>query len=202
VSAGVNPDTSSSGVLQEITVTARRRTESLMNVPVAVNVVTADTLQGNDATDLTKIAELVPQVIIGNTATGTGAVATIRGISSAPSDAGIDQSVSFLVDGVQLSRGRIVNQSMFDLQQVEVLEGPQALFFGKNSPAGVIVLRAQEPTGRIEGYLRGGYEFEAAERFGEGAISLPLAATFQLRFSFRASSMAGCLRRNILSQRG
>ena len=74
--------TPEAGGLEEIVVTARKTSESLINVPVTVAVVSQSEIQNNDATDLTKIAELVPQVIIGTAATGTGAVITIRGISS------------------------------------------------------------------------------------------------------------------------
>lgn len=182
------------GGLEEITVTARKRTESLLNVPVAVSVVSAGQLLDNDATDLSKIAELAPQTMIGNAPNGTGAVLTIRGVSSSSTDSGIEQSVSMIIDGVQLNRGRILYQSMFDVQQVEVLEGPQALFFGKNSPAGVIAIKSVEPTSSLEGYLRAGYEFEADERFVQGAISGPLADTFKVRFAFRGSEMDGWIR--------
>jgi outer membrane receptor protein involved in Fe transport len=181
-------------VLEEITVTARRKSESLLNVPVAVSVVTASELHNNDATDLTKIGELAPQVIIGTTSTGTGALLTIRGISSSPLDAGIDQSVSVDIDGVQVSRGRIITASFFDIQQVQIMEGPQAVFFGKNSPAGVIAVQSVNPTSQLEGYVRGGYEFEANERFGEGAISGPLTDTLKARLALRVSDMDGWIR--------
>ena len=102
--AGAAPP-AETGALEAIVVTSRKTSESLIDVPVTVAVVNQADLQNNDATDLTKLGELVPQVIIGTAATGTGAVITIRGISSSPLDAGIDQSVSVDIDGVQLSRG-------------------------------------------------------------------------------------------------
>ena len=57
---------------------------------------------------------------------------------------------------------------MFDLKQVQVLQGPQALFFGKNSPAGVISLTSADPTDRFEAYVTPGYEFEAEQRIHRG----------------------------------
>lgn len=182
------------GGLEDIVVTARRREESLQDVPVAVSVITQAQLQNNLASDLMKIAELAPQVIIGRQTVGTGAVIGIRGISSTATDPGLDQSVAVAIDNVVLSRGRIVTMGMFDLSQVEVMEGPQALFFGKNSPAGVISLRSAGPGDRFEGYLRGGYEFNADERYIEGAVSGPLSDTFGARLAFRASEMEGWLR--------
>src|SRR6201996_6604052 len=154
---------SAANELETITVSARKRSESLQNVPVALTAVSKADLENHNATDLTKIAELAPQVIIGETATGTGALLSIRGISSSSSDSSLDQSVLVDVDGIPMSRGRIISLATFDMQQVEVLEGPQALFFGKNSPAGVIALQSADPSSRLEGYAKTGYEFNSAE---------------------------------------
>lgn len=181
-------------VLETITVTARKRAESLQDVPVTVAVVSGAELANNAATDLQTIAELAPQVIIGRSVTGTGAVLGIRGISSAAVDSGLDQSVAIDIDGVALSRGRIVEAAQFDLKQVEVLEGPQALFFGKNSPAGVISIDSNDPTRSFQASARGGYEFEADERYGEMAISGPLTNNLTARFAFRGSAMDGWIR--------
>lgn len=180
--------------LEEITVTARKRTESLQDVPVAVAVVTKAELDNNLASDLSSIAELAPQVMIGRAITGTGAVMTIRGISSASPDSGLDQSVSTDLDGVPLSRGRIVETAQFDLAQVAVLEGPQALFFGKNSPAGVISLQSADPTPEASGYAKGGYEFVALEKYGEMAVSQPITDQLNARVAVRYSYMDGWLK--------
>ena len=186
-------DSSGRRSLEDIVVTARKRSESLQNVPVAVEAYSHAQLQSNDATDLAKLAELAPQVIIGPYSIGTGGILTIRGISSGASDAGVDQSVSVVVDGVALSRGRIVSASLFDMQQVEVMKGPQALFFGKNSPAGVISLETADPTHDFNGFVAGGYEFTAAERFVEAAVSIPIVDTISARVAVRADEMGGWL---------
>ena len=186
--------TSSDSELAEIVVTARLRQESLQDVPVAVTAIAPIALANNLATDLSKIAELAPQVSIGRGVNGTGALITIRGISSTSTDAGLDQSISISMDGMQLSRGRVISASMFDVAQVEILQGPQALFFGKNSPAGVISVSSADPTDSFEGCLKAGYEFTANERYAEGAISGPLGETLGARLAFRASKMDGWIR--------
>jgi iron complex outermembrane receptor protein len=180
-----------SGRLEEIVVSARRRSESLQDVPAAVAPITKTELENNDATTLSNLAELAPQVMIGSTATGTGAVLSIRGISSGATDSGIDQSVSVDIDGVQLSRGRIISNALFDLQQVEILEGPQALFFGKNSPAGVISLHSADPLDKFEASVKAGYEFKASEKFSEGFVSGPITDTLKARLAYRVSYMDG-----------
>jgi outer membrane receptor protein involved in Fe transport len=125
---------------------------------------------------------------------GTGAVITVRGVSSGSNDAGLDQSVAIEIDGVPISRGQIMSASTFDLQQVQILEGPQALFFGKNSPAGVVSLRSASPTSKYEAALTSGYEFEADERFAEGMVSGPITDTLKARVAFRVSGMNGWIR--------
>ena len=180
--------------LEEVVVTARKQEESLDRVPVAVSVIGADQLRNNLSSDLTQIAELAPQVSMSQGGSGTGGVITVRGVSSGSNDAGLDQSVAIEVDNIPISRGQILSASTFDLQQVQVLEGPQALFFGKNSPAGVISLQSANPTDKYEGYLTPGYEFNAAERFVEAALSGPLTDTLKARVAFRGSTMNGWIR--------
>lgn len=188
------PQAQSGAQLQEIVVTARRRQESLQRVPVAVSVVSGEQLKNNLATDLSGVGELAPQVTMAPAGQGTGAVLTVRGVSSDTSDPGLDQSVSLDIDGVPISRGQVITTSVFDMHQVQVLEGPQALFFGKNSPAGVIVLRSNDPTDHFEGYLTGGYEFVAKERYAEGAVSGPLTDTLKARLAFRVDQMDGWIK--------
>lgn len=175
----------------EIIVTARKRDETLQNVPVAVTAISSDALSTHLASDLTKVAELAPQVAIGEGGSGTGAVISIRGISSSSSDAGLDQSVLVEIDGVPFSRGTIIGARLFDTQSVQVLAGPQALYFGKNSPAGVISIKSADPTPQFEGYLKAGYEFTADQAYAEGAISGPLSNTLSGRVAFRASTQKG-----------
>lgn len=182
-----------SGQIGDIVVTARRQSESMMKVPVAVTAINTATIQRAGVTDLTAIAQLAPQVSVSPAPSGSGAIFTIRGIGTNYSDGGLEQSVALNIDGVQVSRGNLVNIGFFDLQQIEVLKGPQALFFGKNSPAGVISLTSAAPTDQLSGYLRAGYEFDAHERYIEGAISGPITDNLKARLAVRATKMRGWL---------
>ena len=179
----------------DIIVTARKREETLLDVPVAVSALSAADMNRYQANDLTKIGQMVPQVIIAKTGGGgAGASFAIRGVGSSALDSGIEQTVSVNIDGLQVSRGRLATQGFFDVQQVEVLKGPQALFFGKNSPGGVISLRTAGATKTLQGYARAGYEFNADERYVEGAISGPITDTLGSRVAGRASKMDGYLK--------
>ncbi len=170
------------------------RTETLQSVPVAVSSISQVQLQNNQVTELNKIGELAPQMVIGRATTGTGAIIAIRGISSSAVDSGLDQSVSMQIDGVSMSRGRVIESGMFDLQQVDVLQGPQALFFGKNSPAGVIAVHTADPTNDLKGYVKAGYEFVGKERYAEAAVGGPLGEDLKARIAGRYSKMDGWIK--------
>jgi len=179
--------------LEDIVVTARKKAESLVNVPVAVSALGEADIARYNASDLGKISQLAPQVIVTRGQSGGGANILIRGLGSGSGDQALEQTVSINVDGVQVGRGRILSIGMFDLQQVEVLKGPQALYFGKNSPAGVISLTSAAPTDTLSGYVRAGYEFVADERYIEAAISGPVTDTLKARLAVRGRYMKGWL---------
>lgn len=187
-------DTPAASGFDEIIVTARKREEGVLDVPAAVSAVGANDLARYGVADLTKIGQMVPQVNLGVAGGSGGGFLTIRGIGTSPNNSGFDQAVSMNIDGVQISRGRLITAGFFDLEQVEVLKGPQALFFGKNSPAGVISVTSKGPGDRLEGYLSVGYEFNADEILGEGAISGPLTDSLGARLAVRARKMKGYLR--------
>lgn len=182
------------GLLEEVIVTARQREESLLETPVAVTAVNAEQLATFGAMDPRDLARQVPSLAIDRSSSGGGGVIVLRGIGSSPSNAGFDQAVAVNVDGVQTGRARVINFGLLDLKQVEVMKGPQALFFGKNSPAGVINMTSASPTSSFEGYVRAGYEFEADEVITEGVISGPITDSLSGRIALRYNEMDGWLR--------
>lgn len=98
------------------------------------------------------------------------------------------------IDGVQFSNGRIATFGFFDLQQVEVLKGPQALFFGKNASAGVISVTTAGPTDRLEIGGRATYEFVGDEATIESHISGPITDTLKGRLALRYRNLEGWMR--------
>ena len=180
----------------DIVVTARLRSETLLDVPVAVSALSAEDIVRYNATDLTKIGELTPTVIISNYRTIGGGSLSIRGISSPPTQVGYEQPVSVALDGVQTSSGRVATLGFFDMQQVEILKGPQALFFGKNSPAGVISVTSAGPTRDLTVGARAAYEFVADEVTTEGFIAGPIAGGIGGRLALKYRDMKGWLHNN------
>ncbi|MEK9786499.1 MAG: TonB-dependent receptor plug domain-containing protein, partial [Gammaproteobacteria bacterium] len=189
-SAATHAQTVSAG-LEEVVVTARKREESVQDVPVHVTAYSAEQIRRKDLTSLEKLAATTPNFNVGRTSNGSGARITMRGIGSTPSSIGIEQSVAVIVDNVYYGQGRVINEGFFDLQGVEILKGPQALFFGKNATAGAVSLTTASPGEETELKLRASYEFEAETTQVEAVYSSPLSDTVGLRIAVRASAMDG-----------
>ncbi|MDE2410256.1 MAG: TonB-dependent receptor [Sphingomonadales bacterium] len=179
---------------QDIVVTARKRAESILKVPIVMTALTDQQLQAYATHNLYTVAARVPGLLIGTSLAANGIQASIRGVGTVTNNATIDNSISLNVDGLQLSQGLAYGIGMFDVGQVEVLKGPQALFYGKNSPAGVISLRSADPTDKFELIARAGYEFEAKEKVGELIISGPVSDALKLRLATRYSDQEGFFR--------
>jgi iron complex outermembrane recepter protein len=181
--------------LMDVVVTARRRNERLIDVPVTVTALTEEAVARYATTQLSDLGTQVPQMSIDKGGAGSGANIQIRGVGSVANDSGVEQMVAVNVDGVIVSRARgIINAGLLDVGSVEVLKGPQALFFGKNSPGGVISINSVNPDGPVAGYLRSAYDFLDDQRAVEGAISLPLTETLSSRVAFRADDSLGYIR--------
>ncbi|QTH23210.1 TonB-dependent receptor [Rhizorhabdus wittichii] len=183
-----------SRTIEEIVVTARKREESLQTVPVAVSAFGAAQLQRYNISDLTKLGQMTPQLFVSESATGNNGSLSIRGIGSSSTSSGFDQAVSIVLDGLQYDKGDILAQGYFDLARVEVLKGPQALFFGKNNSAGVVSLTSADPTSKTELIGRYGHEFKANENWYEGIVSGPITDTLLGRLALRYNTLRGFIR--------
>jgi iron complex outermembrane recepter protein len=167
----------------EIFVIARKREEAYIDVPVIETVISEETIERAAITDINDIAKFAPGLQVGQNVLSTGTQISIRGYGTSASDPGVDQSVALSIDGFTFSQGLAFESGMFDLQQIEVLKGPQALFFGKSSPGGVIALRSADPGNELEVIARAGYEFEAREKRGELVVSTPIGAGAGVRLA-------------------
>lgn len=181
--AAVVPDQSEPAASQEIVVTARKRAESIMNVPVVATSVGQETLTRLGTNDIKALATLVPGLSLGTSVLSVGTLVSLRGVGTSALDPGVDTSVSLNIDGLPLSQGLAYASGMFDVGDVTVLKGPQSLFYGKSAPGGVISLRTADPNDHFEFIARGGYEFEARERRGEAIISGPMTDTLRVRLA-------------------
>lgn len=193
---GIAADQSQGG-LQDIVVTARKRSESVQDVPVAVTALSAEQIAQKDLTSLEKVAASTPNFSVGRASNGSGATLTLRGIGSSATSIGIEQSVAVVVDGVYYGQGRVINEGFFDLARLEILKGPQALFFGKNATAGVVSITTADPTPDWEFTARTAYELRSEQAQVEAIASGPLSDTLGIRVAVRGSKMWGGYFRNV-----
>jgi outer membrane receptor protein involved in Fe transport len=186
-----------SGGLEEIVVTARKSSESLMDVPIAVSAFTGDALDNNGLSALTQIDRSVPNLFILRNSIQPNLA--IRGAYTYVTNYSVDSAVGISLDEMFLGSTRWIDAGQFDIAQIEVLKGPQGTYFGKNTTAGLINITTRGPSDVVEGYVRGGYEFTTDEATIEGAVSGPITDRLGVRVAARyldSKGFARNLRRN------
>lgn len=124
--------------MEEVVVTAQKRPQTLQEVPVAVSVVTSETLEQAQINDIIDLQSLVPSLRVTQLQTSGNTNFIIRGFGNGANNAGIEPSVGVFIDGVYRSRSASALTDLPNLQRIEVLRGPQSTLFGKNASAGVI----------------------------------------------------------------
>ncbi len=168
---------------QVIVVQARRQNETLQEVPVTVTAIGGETLQRYNIDQVADITSRVPTLNVQVGGSGSGGQLSLRGVGSSNISAAFDSAVAFEYDGVVVSSMRLVQAGFFDVEQIDVLRGPQSLFFGKSATAGVLSLRSANPTSDWEVGMRANYEFEEKGYLLSGYISGPVTDTLGIRLA-------------------
>src|ERR1700742_1213307 len=139
-------DASSAPVLEEIIVTAEKRSENLQDVPISVVAINAQQIKDAGITDIRNLAILTPGLTV--TSEGNEAITTarIRGIGTVGDNPGLESSVGVNIDGVYRPRNGVAFGDLGEIEQIEVLYGPQGELFGKNNDAGVINVTTKRPS--------------------------------------------------------
>ncbi len=206
VLAQSNPATTerarSGAVIEQIIVRARQREETLQEAPIAVTAITGEVIDRMALTDLNAMADYIPNLQVDYGSSGTASTMHLRGVGTGSGSAGFSSAVGLLIDGVYHDRGRWINQGFFDLEQLEVLKGPQALYFGKNNSAGLVILNTRNPGEEFEANIRMGNEFRADQRLIEGGVSIPLSETLGVRLAGRYTEQDGWITNTSLPQTG
>ncbi|MFK8032071.1 MAG: TonB-dependent receptor [Gammaproteobacteria bacterium] len=138
-------------VLEEVVVTAQKRDETLLEVPVAVSVVSGDDIERAQIRDVIDLQQMAPSLVVNSTTGSTNTIFSIRGIGTAGNNTGLEQSVGVFIDGVYRGRVGSAMSDYVDIQQVEILRGPQSTLFGKNTSAGVISVTTRKPDYELGG---------------------------------------------------
>ena len=175
--------------LEEIVVTAQAREQDAQEVAISIAVLDGGQLDSNKSFKWDDID--IPGIHISTHTLGNSLY--IRGVGSATSDFGAEQSVQVYLDGVSLGRGRMTRMGLFDLDRIEILKGPQPTYFGRNAIAGALNYISHRPTDEFEGYVDLAYETDAAEFVLGAAVSGPLGDTVDARAAIRFRDMDGFL---------
>lgn len=168
----------SAGQLEEIVVTGQRREERLQEAAVAVNAFTAETLESANVTRPGDVLRLAPNVTFVQSNHPGEFYVTIRGNTQTRLG---ESSVALVVDGVQALDQNGINQELFEIQQVEVLKGPQGALYGRNAIGGAIVIQTKEPNFETwEGKVKLGGA-NGGQKTGQVGFSGPLGENFAIR---------------------
>jgi len=133
-------------VLEEIVVTATKRTESLQDVPIAITAIGAEQLDKAGVKDLRDLATVASSFNLNSSQTESqGTTLRIRGVGTTGNNIGLESAVGVFLDGVYLSRPGVALGDLLDVEQVEVLRGPQGTLFGRNTSAGALNIRTRKP---------------------------------------------------------
>jgi iron complex outermembrane recepter protein len=167
-------------MLEEVIVTATKRTESLQDIAVTVTAFSEDTIQDANIRDASDVAVLTPSLNINANISPFSTRVSIRGIGTAGSTF-LEPSVGTFVDGVYLNRSGLAVSDLVDIERIEVLQGPQGTLYGKNTNAGAISITTKTPNfEETEGHLEvtaGNYSTQRAT----GSVSGPIADSLAYR---------------------
>ncbi|MDZ7645228.1 MAG: TonB-dependent receptor [Woeseiaceae bacterium] len=137
-------------VIEEIVVTAQKRSERLRDVPVSISVFNNDAIEQTGIRELKDVGDYIPNLQISDSNDFRSTV-TIRGVGAPSRNIGFDSRVGVYVDGVYVGQSPAINQELLNLERIEVLRGPQGTLFGKNTVAGAINLITQKPGDEFSG---------------------------------------------------
>jgi iron complex outermembrane receptor protein len=193
--SGDQPD--ETDVIADVVVTAQKRQESIQDVPISVTALNTDSLQRQQVVDLRGMSNSIPNVQINSFANSPdSAVFTIRGVGVNDADPYVGTTVSVVVDGVVVGTNTAALVSLFDIDRVEILRGPQGTLFGANTTGGVVNVITKQPTGEFGG--------DAEVRFGNfdqieanAAFNFPITDSLAGKISVLKTKRDGYMKNTI-----
>lgn len=164
--------------VQEVVITARKRNETFQNAPITVNVFTSQQIQSAGIEAPRDFIAMVPNMTLVETQNVGNSFITIRGISQARNS---EPSVAVLVDGVLESNPYEFDQELYDIQQIEVLKGPQGALYGRDAIGGAIIIHTADPSDHFEATSRVGAGNGPSEK-AQLAVTGPIDSAGTLRY--------------------
>ncbi|HEX6260788.1 MAG TPA: TonB-dependent receptor, partial [Woeseiaceae bacterium] len=176
--------------IEEILVTAQRREQSLKDVPISIEVYSGNELRRQGYRDMDDLANFSPTVLIEPRVQDQDI--SIRGFGTTGNALTLDQAAPTFVDGVHFGRSSQVKLAFLDVQSVEVLKGPQPVYFGQNATAGAFNIRSRRPTDSWEGYINAEVASNSTEELTFG-IGGPISDNWGIRVAGMSESSEGYL---------
>ncbi|WP_288363388.1 Plug domain-containing protein [uncultured Spongiibacter sp.] len=170
-------DTVQKGVLEEVLVTARKRSESMQDIPIAVTAISADSLRERGISNTSELTKSVPSLEIRK---GQANQIYIRGIGERTGFARVDPTVGVYLDDLFLPRSDGQLLDTVDIASIQVLRGPQGTLFGKNTTGGAMVVSLQKPDAEPAAYVEAGVGNYAQRRLKAG-VNWPISDHFFTR---------------------
>lgn len=166
--------------LEEVMVTAQKRSESLQDVPIALSAFSGDTLKDLGVNNIKDIQAVTPNFVVNN----TGAIAQpyLRGIGTRLSNMGLEPSIATYIDDRYISRPAATLFELADVERIEILKGPQGTLYGRNAAGGAVRVVTMAPADELEGLISAGIG-NYDSRSLSGTASVPLSDTVKTRFS-------------------
>ena len=168
-----------SATLEEVIVTAEKRSASLQDVPVAVNAFSSDDIEEAGIHDAYDVATHTPSLTVTSNSSPFNTKLSVRGIGTAQNDPALEPSVGVFVDGVFLGRSGLGMSDLTDIERIEVLQGPQGTLYGKNTNAGLISVTTKKPNlDAFEGSMvigAGNYNMRKTTLMSSGPLSHSVA---------------------------
>ncbi len=183
--------------LEEIVVTARLRTENYATTPAAIKAFTAGEIQAAGIDRVHDFVQLTPNMTVVQTQNPGNTFITIRGISQARNS---DMPVAVVVDGVLMTNPAEFNQELNDIQQIEVLKGPQGALYGRNAIGGAINIVTKPATDKFEAKIRAGFD-DGPGWLAQGNVSGPISDKLKYRAALSYSDTDGFLDNTYLNQK-
>jgi outer membrane receptor protein involved in Fe transport len=167
-------------ILEIIEVSARKKVESIQDIPMSVTAVPAKLIRDMGLNDLKEISKYVPGLERPNSVLQSRMA--IRGVSSGDNWS-FEQAVGTYVDGVYRGRMNQLRAGFFDMERIEVLKGPQVTLYGNSSIGGAISMISKAPTNALEGEINLRYETQYQETDFTGALNVPITDDFAIRLA-------------------
>jgi iron complex outermembrane receptor protein len=180
------------GGIQDIVVTAQRKSESTQRAAIAIDAASGESLAQTGMTSATQLQQVSPSLAVSNSG-GANSTFFVRGVGNFSANAYTDPATAFNFDGVYIGRPASTAGLFYDLERVEVLKGPQGTLYGRNATAGAInVIPARPQIGEFSGNFTGSYGNYNAVNL-QGAINAPMGENGAIRIAGALSDREGYL---------